>query len=123
VPPPTTAPDAPPASSKKLVLPIVFASIGVVGVASFAAFGLMGKSQRSSLASSCAPYCTSDDVSPVRTKYAIADVSLLVGLASLGVATWLFVSAPPGDSSTASALRFDAGAAPGSARVSATGSF
>lgn len=72
----------------------VFAGIGVAGVASFAVFGALGKSQQGELETTCAPGCTDDQVAPVRTKYLIGDISLLAGLVSAGVATYLFLRSP-----------------------------
>lgn len=92
----------------------ILGGVGVAALGSFAFFGLKGKSDESSLRSSCAPACSDSDVSAVHTKYVIADVSLLVSVASLGVAAYLYFSqpreteAPKSTSASASfAPRFD----------------
>jgi hypothetical protein len=72
---------------KEKPLPVnltVAGGIGAVALVSFTYFGLKGLDQRS-----CAPNCTSDQVADVRTSFIVADVSLIVGLASLGVAAYL----------------------------------
>jgi hypothetical protein len=66
------------------------AGAGVLGVANFALFAILGSSQQGDLEKSCSPNCRSSQVESVRTKYLIADVSLGVGLASLGIATYLY---------------------------------
>jgi hypothetical protein len=86
----TPGPDADDGGETNL-LPFVFGGIGVLGLASFAGFGAVGMSERSDL-DACKPTCTDDEVDPVRTKLIIADVSLAVGLVSLGIATYLFLS-------------------------------
>jgi hypothetical protein len=67
----------------------VVGGIGVVAVGAFVVLGLSGKHTENNLASTCAPSCSPDDVSSVRTRYIAADVALGVGVAALGVATWL----------------------------------
>lgn len=66
--------------------------IGVLGLAGFTLFGTWGRSEKSDLEHSCAPYCDASQVDSVRTKYHIADTCLGVGLVSLGVATYLYIS-------------------------------
>lgn len=97
----TTAPVAPPppppgAGSSEgggpPVLGFVLGGVGVLGVGAFVTLGVLGKSQRDDLRDTCAPSCSEDDVSSVRTKLILADVSLGVGVVSLGVATYLFIA-------------------------------
>jgi len=73
-------------------LPYGLAGLGVLGGAGFALFGIEGNSQRKDLERTCSPYCQSSQVSSVRTKYAIADTFLAVGIVSVGVATYLFLT-------------------------------
>jgi hypothetical protein len=77
----------------------VLGGVGVLGLGSFAFFGLTGKSQQSDLKGSCAPYCTDSDTSPLRTKFLIANISLVTGAVALGAAA---VIALVGSSSTSS---------------------
>lgn len=84
-------------AQRSLLLPGVFAGIGVVGVAGFAGLGAWGHSQENELEGSCSPHCSSDRVSDVRTKYLLADVSLGVGVASLALGAYFFFSQGSGD--------------------------
>jgi hypothetical protein len=60
--------------------PLALAGVGALGVVGFAAFGWSGLSAERRLEDECAPACSASQVSSVRTKYRLADVSLLVGL-------------------------------------------
>jgi len=71
--------------------PVVFGAVGLVGLGMFAAFGAVGLGERSDL-DACKPTCSDDEVDPVRTKFIIADISLAVGVVSLGVATIMLLS-------------------------------
>jgi hypothetical protein len=68
------------------------AGLGAAALGSFAFFALTGKSDENDLRDRCSPHCPESDVDSVRTKYLVADISLGVGVASLGAATWLFVT-------------------------------
>jgi hypothetical protein len=71
---------------------VVFGAVGVAALGSFGYFGIVGRSDAAELAESCGKNktCNESQVSPIRTKLLIADVSLGVGLVSLGAATYLF---------------------------------
>jgi hypothetical protein len=71
--------------------------IGVAGLAagSFAFFGLSGENDIANMRASCAavaPNCTESQVDAARTKLNVADISLGVGVASLGLAAYFFFS-------------------------------
>ena len=88
-PPPKSVPPGSPAPQAGAGL----GAVGVAGVGSFAYFGLSGRADLDCLRSRCAPSCAPYDIdSSAQRKLIIADVSLGVGLASLGAATWLFLS-------------------------------
>lgn len=102
-------------SSSKTIA-YVLGGVGIVGLGSFAYFGLTGSSQRSDLLDHCKnnvcdlPQDQIDSKrSSVKTKFLIADVSLGVGIVSLGLATYFFLK--PDHSSEAqkdsARLRFD----------------
>jgi hypothetical protein len=82
---------APPSAIMRY-LPYGLAGLGVLGGAGFALFGIEGNNQRKDLERTCSPYCESSQVSSVRTKYAVADTFLAVGIVSVGVATYLFLT-------------------------------
>lgn len=71
----------------------VLGGLGVVALGSFGYFGLAGKSDANKL-QDCKPYCAEEDVDAARKKLIIADVSLGIGVLSLGAATYLFFSRP-----------------------------
>lgn len=80
-------------SKGKRTVAYVLGGVGVLGLASFAYFGLKGKSDESTVRNSgCAPNCSSAQVDPIKTKYLIADISLGVGVVSLGLATYFFLT-------------------------------
>jgi len=68
---------------------IIVGAVGLAGIASFATFAGLAKARYDDLRSTCAPSCSEDEVSSVRTRALIADVSLGVGLLALGGAAWL----------------------------------
>jgi hypothetical protein len=83
-------------------LAYVLAGVGVVGVASFAYFGLRGRDKREELDSAeCKPSCPSSEVDEARRDFLIADISLGVALVSFGIGGYLFLS-PPSDGATQS---------------------
>jgi hypothetical protein len=69
----------------------VFGAVSVVGLASFAYFGLSGKAAEQDL-DRCTPRCADGPVDEVQTRYVVADVSLLAGVITGGIAAWLFAS-------------------------------
>jgi hypothetical protein len=90
-PPPEPAP-LPPASRRSLLLPGVFAGVGGLGVVGFAALGAWGRASEDELETTCSPRCSESRISGVRTKYLLADVSLGVGVASLGLAAYFAIA-------------------------------
>jgi len=66
----------------------VLAGVGVVGLASFAYFGLAGNAKKSDL-SRCQPACAASRREPIERDYLAADISLGVSLASFGISAWL----------------------------------
>jgi hypothetical protein len=90
--PPPSA-DAAPGSSRR-TLAYVLGGAGVAALATFGYFALSGSSRESELEKSCKPHCTEAEARSVKTKYLVADVSLLVGAGLLGAGTYLYVSAP-----------------------------
>jgi hypothetical protein len=92
-PPPPPPPPAP--AKRRYRVPaasVVFGAAGALALGSFAYFGISGRNDASELAEGCGKNktCSESQVSPIRTKLVIADVSLGVGLVSLGAATYLF---------------------------------
>jgi hypothetical protein len=96
---PSRLPPPPPPKRRRSAIPtgtVVFGSIGVAALGSFAYFAITGRHDAAELRDSCGrnKTCTEDQVSPVRTKLLVADISLGVGLVSLGAATYAFLTRP-----------------------------
>lgn len=70
-------------------LSYVLGGVGLAALGSFTYFGLSGSSLEATLDRECSPRCASARVDAVQTQYIVADVSLGVGIISLGVAAWL----------------------------------
>ena len=71
----------------------VLGGVGVLGLGSFVAFGMMAKGEHDDLEKACSPNCNQDDVDAGKSKALIADISLGVGVASLvGALTWTLVA-------------------------------
>jgi hypothetical protein len=88
--------DAPPAAVTAATpgrgpWPWVLAGVGVAAAGTGAVLGVGGLSDYHGLQDGCGRTgaCTSSQVSPVRTRLWVADVALVVGAVSLGVAGWL----------------------------------
>ncbi|MDI3286787.1 hypothetical protein [Polyangium sp. 15x6] len=94
--PPGADPDKPAAPgsgpSGKRVASYVLGGLGVVSLGAFAYLGITGKSDLAGLRDGCGrtQSCAETDVDAVKTKLILGDVSLGVGVASLGVAAALF---------------------------------
>lgn len=82
-------------TSRSLVPAWIFGGVGVLGIAGFSLLWPTAISDFHDLRTSCRNHCTDAQVDPVRTRVIAADISLGVGIAALGVATWLFLSSSP----------------------------
>jgi hypothetical protein len=96
----------------------VLGGVGVVAIGSFAYFGLKGRSDVQHLRDTCAPACDSSDEKAAKNKLIVADVSLAIGVVSLGLATYFAFTATSAVNDKASvsksqSLTFDAAAIPG----------
>ena len=72
----------------------VLGGVAVGAFTSFAILGLSGRSDVDHLRSTCAPYCEQSQLDAAKTKLIVADVSLVTGIVSLGVAAVLFFILP-----------------------------
>lgn len=104
----------------------VFVGVTAVAAASFGYFGLTGQNDVANMRApgGCAPNCQESQVDAAKTKLLVADVSLGVGVVSLGLAAFFFFrrgSAPP--RATALDLRPDVEAGPGGGVATLHGSF
>ncbi len=91
------APVAPP--PKEIVRPTPFivyplVGLGVVGLASFGTFALLGNSEKNKLEDGCEPRCSDDDMTKMKRWYTIGDVSAGIGAAALLGATIVYLARP-----------------------------
>jgi len=89
IPDPTPPAPVPEPSSGIPTMTYVLGGVGALGLAGFGFLGLTGLSREGDL-EDCRPSCASGDVDAVRTRYLAADISLVVGLAALGGATYFY---------------------------------
>ncbi len=103
------APSKPPRASS---IPYVIGGVGIAGLAAFSYFALRGRGKQGDLDDSgCKPNCAYDDLDSIKRDYLIANISLGIGLASLGTATVLFLSSRHTANATngAQSMRFEVG--------------
>jgi hypothetical protein len=87
--------------------------VGAAGLVSFTVFGLIGHSEYVNL-TACKGHCSPGAVDAARTKFIVADASLGVSVAAVGLATYLFFRTPAATARVSAAtVRF----APGAVRV------
>jgi len=72
------------------VLSYVLGGAAVVGIGTFAYFGLTGAAEHRDAQDSCAPVCSAARVKDIERSYLIADVGLAVGLASAAAAVLVY---------------------------------
>src|SRR6185437_12766808 len=126
-PAPAPVPDAPrPASPSPSVSPAVFVlgGVAIVGLGVFATFGILGENQKSELEKTCAPNCSLDQASSVRTKLIIGDVGLFTALGAVVAGTTVFLvgrrtPSPP----AAAALRVEVAPVPSGGMLGVRGTF
>jgi hypothetical protein len=81
-----------PLGPPKAHIPVLPIALGVTSVAllgTFTYFALSGAGDYRDLERTCAPSCTQNDIDAVRTKFVVADVTLVAGLV-VGVAAGVF---------------------------------
>jgi len=71
--------------------PYVLGGVGVVTLAGFAYTGWQGNKRYDELKTTCAPTCSSDETSSLKTTYTVANVLAGVSLVSFGTGIWFFV--------------------------------
>ena len=89
---PTPAPATTPAPTRVPVAAVVVGVVGLLGLGSFAFFGITGKNDLAKLRATCGVKhtCTQGDVDATHNKLLAADISLAAGVLALGVGTGLF---------------------------------
>jgi len=94
-PDPAPATPATPSAGGIPTMTYVLGGVGVLGLAGFGFFGATGLSKESDL-DQCKPTCASGDVDTVRTRYLLADISLVVGALGLGGASYFYFTRESG---------------------------
>lgn len=89
----------PPAAPRSRAVPLVLGGLGVVGLGAFAYLGSTGKSEEEDF-QRCKPFCDPARVDSVARRYLVANVSLGVGVVSLGAAAYLWFRKPPQTAAT-----------------------
>lgn len=112
------------ASGRKTIA-YVLAGVGAVGLGGFAFFGLSGKSDQDGLACADTKTCSDEDLDPIKKKFLYADISLGVGVVSLGVATYLLLTKPAKESPVEEGkrVRFDVAPTRGGGFAAISGHF
>lgn len=80
-------------SRARLAAGVSLIGVGVLGVSGFGWLGLKARSDEKDL-EACKPTCSEGSVDAVQTRYVLSNVSLGVGVAALGLATWVLLTAP-----------------------------
>jgi len=101
---PAPASDLSPPSEAPRVLPWALLAFGSASIGVGMGFAAWGHGDENHLANTCSPNCTDAQVRPVQTKYLIGDASFGVGLLSVSVAAYLFLSRGPATKSANSGL-------------------
>lgn len=118
-------PPAPPPAKQSRRMPTatyILGGIGIAGMAGFTYFGIKGTLEAGDLGDTCGKTktCTESQVAAVRRELIVADISLAIGLVSLGSALYIyFTDKPPEPHSVKPALAVG----PGVARFGLEGSF
>jgi hypothetical protein len=77
------------------VLPWTLLAVGAAGLVTGVGLDLWARTDEQRLADSCSPDCSDAQLRPVRNKYFVGDLSAGIGLASISVAAYLFLTRPP----------------------------
>jgi hypothetical protein len=105
-------------------LPYVLSAAGLAGIGGFALLTSWGAKDNAALAN-CAPDCSPDTVSHIKSMYLAADVSLGVGIAALGTGVVMLLMSPSSKEAppTQAKYHFDVRPAPSGGFASVSGSF
>jgi len=121
--------DSPPSKPERPapVLSYALGGVGVLGLASFAFFGLSGSGDVSDMESECKPTCAQDRVDSAKTKLLVADISLGVGVVALGAAAYFYFAQPKVEARSTAQVpprwNFDLKPAPGGGTANLGGRF
>lgn len=109
------------AAPERLFAAVTLAGVGAVGLGGFALLGASARSEERDLRD-CRPDCTRGSVDAVSTRYTLANVSLAVGLVSLGAAAVVYFTGGPA-SGPAPSAQIDVVASPRGSRLVVSSEF
>ena len=102
----------------------VLGGVGIAGLAASGFFEASGMSKRSDLDDQgCKPYCPKDEVDAAKQSFLIGDIALGVGIATLGAATYLYLTRPTLEQDTSAYVPLDLRGVPGGGMATFRGSF
>jgi len=104
-------------------LPYTIGAVGLTGVAAGILTTVWGNKDNTELENQCSPNCNPSSQRHIKTLYTIADVSYGVGIAALGVATWMFASSHAEEKVPSAATIVDVHPMPSGALASVSGHF
>jgi hypothetical protein len=85
----------------------VAGAVALVGLADFALAGALGHAKQQEIeGKNCSPFCSSADVADAKTRYAVADIGLAVGVAALVTGGVLVLTRPSRPVSAAHTVPF-----------------
>lgn len=86
--------ESPSQHASSWVPPLLLGSAAGMALVAGAYLGLSGRSSASDLRESCAPACNPSDVSTVRTRLVVADLTMLTGALCAGATAWVLWDKP-----------------------------
>lgn len=92
--PPPAPPSEAPVPNATPIVAYVLGGAGLAALAGAGYFAWSGRRERQELSETCSPRCADEQVDPVRSKYLVADVLLVLGVASIGTGAYFYFSAP-----------------------------
>lgn len=119
---PAAAPPPAKPSRRMPTATYILGGIGIAGMAGFTYFGIKGTLEAGDLGDTCGKTktCTESQVAAVRRELIVADISLAIGLVSLGSALYIYFTDKPPEPH---AVKPTLAVGPGVARLGLEGSF
>jgi hypothetical protein len=108
----------------RMIAGVSLIGVGVAGVGAFALLGSSARSRERELQGrNCKPECAQGFVDSVSTRYTLSNISLAVGVVSLGAATWVLLSGPSVPKDPAPSAQVDVVAGPRGGTVTLSAPF
>lgn len=112
-------------TSSSAVPAVMLGGVGVIALGTAGFFWISGLGDKSTLEDTCGrtKSCTESDISPARTKLIVGDIAGGVGVVSLVVATYLFLSRSKGEAAVSTKTGLNVTPVPGGAAAAFGASF